>query len=268
MKGYINIHRMIVNHWVWRDSRLGHHWIDILLYAQWEDKKTVYFAGKHITLRRGQQVTSTRLLMLRWNTNPKMVLKTLKIFEEENMITCRRTTGMTLISVCNYDDYQSGIMEYSEGGPGGNSEGAAKTAGNRRRKQNKEDNKIKNTEIKQIVVDVDERQKLVLDDFLSEEKVRHGCGVFKISEEIYRSLVEEIVKEWRFTDEEDWSLDHLRNTMRKKVNLRNKKTKRNGKKTDEDERDRGRDGAGQNAGGDPFERATIRGSRKKADSPQ
>lgn len=259
---------MITDNWIWRDSRLSHHWIDLLIYTQWEENKTVYFGGRRIELKRGQQVTSTRLLMLRWNTNPKMVLKTLNIFEEENMIICEKTTKMTLITVCNYDRYQV-LAGDNPDDPSSYSDGTYNRQRKRKRKQTKEDNKKKNIKEKQIVVDDDmEHQKIDPEFFLTEEKIKQGSEAFSITPEKYIEIVNGIMKEWIFTNEKDWSLDHLRNSIKKvmgNVSTTKSKKKKNEKRTNENEQDNGRGAAGQDAKRNPLERATIRRSEEGAD---
>lgn len=270
---------MLANHWVWRNSILGHHWVDLIMYAQWEEERTVYFGGKHITLKRGQQVTTTRQLMQRWNTNPKMVLKTLEIFEEERMIECEKNNRMTIITLCNYDDHQSSFVGSTDPDIDMDS-GSASVAIRKRKKkrdgkQIKEDNnKITKKEKQIIVVDDDELQKKYSEIFLSEEKIKQGSKAFSMPPEKFRKIVEGIVNEWIFTNEKDWSLDHLRNYIKKvigDVSTTNSNQKKNAGQEDnakENKRDSEREGAGQNAGGDPLERAPIRGSKKRADKPQ
>ena len=106
MPGYVFLHRDIDRHWVWSDGRTAHRWMDLIIQAAWENKAT-FFGGSRIELKRGQLVTTTRLLMARWRTNPKMVLKVLDMFEKDKMIRCKKLSDMTIITICNFDAYQS-----------------------------------------------------------------------------------------------------------------------------------------------------------------
>lgn len=147
MPGFIFLYRDIANHWVWHDGKLAHRWMDLLIQASWENN-TVYFGGSRVNLRRGQLVTTTRLLMSRWRTNARMVLKVLNIFEEEKMIRCKKNKEMTLISVCNFDVYQSPygpqISPYNALDSPPDFDQIAEHRRNRKRKRNKENNKQEN----------------------------------------------------------------------------------------------------------------------------
>ncbi len=106
MGGFVFLFRDIDKHWVWKDSRMAHRWMDLIIQAHW-DNRTIYFDGVRVDLKRGQFVTTTSLLMGRWRTNPRAVLKTLEIFENDKMIRCKKSSEMTIITICNYDVYQS-----------------------------------------------------------------------------------------------------------------------------------------------------------------
>ena len=267
MKGFVNIQRLLADHWVWRNSILGHHWVDLIMFAEYEEK-TVYFGGQQVLLKRGQQVTTTRLLMARWNTNPKMVLKTLEIFEKEDMIKCVKNNRMTIITLSNYDKHQSALAAIL--GPNTDDYLGAFSSNNQSKrkrigKQTKEyNNTTKQEDKKNIVVDDAERQRIVSEVFLNKDKVIEGCELFEITKEKYKKLVEEVVKDWKFTNEDEWTIEHLRNSIRVKLNY-NKQNKRNGENSKKIKRDDERTGTGQDASGDPLERVTIRSSKKRTD---
>lgn len=234
MKGFVNIQRLLADHWVWRNSILGHHWVDLIMFAEYEEK-SVYFGGQQVLLKRGQQVTTTRLLMARWNTNPKMVLKTLEIFEKEKMIKCVKNNRMTIITLRNYDKHQAGLAAILGPNTDDFSDTVSATNPSKRKrdgKQTKEDNNITIKKDKQIiVVDETERQKIVSEVFLNKNKIKEGCELFGITPDEYKGLVDEVVKEWKFTNEEDWSVEHLRNIIRKKIKFQKKQEDKSRPKT-------------------------------------
>lgn len=105
-KGFILLHRSIMEHWVWLSDKHFRRWIDLIFLASWEER-TVEFSKKTITLKRGQFITSIRHLMFRWNTNASTVLEFLKTLRACKMIGFRSFSDMTVITILNYDKYQS-----------------------------------------------------------------------------------------------------------------------------------------------------------------
>lgn len=110
MPGYINLHRDIEWHWIWLDARRFQWWLQLLFMAAWEDK-TVTFGNETITIKRGQIATTIRTLMKRWGAHSQATLSFLQVLENENMITRQSTNKMTLITVVNYELYQSDFTQ-------------------------------------------------------------------------------------------------------------------------------------------------------------
>lgn len=105
MKGYILVHRKLWDHWIWLSPLQSMRWLDIIYLALWEDK-SFEFANKTLDLKRGQFVTTIRVLMARWRTNGDTVRRFLNLLERHNMIKCKKYTDMTVITVTNYNVYQ------------------------------------------------------------------------------------------------------------------------------------------------------------------
>lgn len=104
--GWIKISRNITEHWLWDDGEKLKWWLDLLLMAQWEDKKVMYDSHLY-TLQRGQMLASISFLTERWKRNRQTVMKFLKLLEEENMITRNVMDRQTpILTICNYDKYQ------------------------------------------------------------------------------------------------------------------------------------------------------------------
>lgn len=104
--GWIKISRNITEHWLWDDGEKLKWWLDLLLMAQWEDKKVMYDSHLY-TLQRGQMLASISFLTERWKRNRQTVIKFLKLLEEENMITRKVMDRQTpILTICNYDKYQ------------------------------------------------------------------------------------------------------------------------------------------------------------------
>ena len=108
-QGWISIHRKIQDCFLWVDKEAFDHrsaWIDLLLLANHEDKKTM-FEGKVITVKRGDRLTSILALSERWHWSRHKTSDFLNLLESEQMILQKRDNKKTLISIVNYDIYQN-----------------------------------------------------------------------------------------------------------------------------------------------------------------
>lgn len=105
-KGYIKIYRDIWDHWVWSDGEVLKAWIDLIMMANHEDRK-IYFNGKVVIVKRGSFITSIRKLAKRWEWSRNRVMHLLDMLERDSMITTKRDTQKTLVTIENYGFYQS-----------------------------------------------------------------------------------------------------------------------------------------------------------------
>lgn len=105
MAGWIKIHRKIIDHWIWTDSKRLKWWIDLLLLTNHSDKK-VMLGGKIVVLKRGSFHTSELKLSERWNVSRNTVRNYLNALEKDNMITTKKSKNGTTIIVHNYGIYQ------------------------------------------------------------------------------------------------------------------------------------------------------------------
>ncbi|HHV8922248.1 TPA: DnaD domain protein [Staphylococcus aureus] len=105
MAGWIKIHRKIIDHWIWTDSKRLKWWMDLLLLTNHSDKK-VMLGGKLVVLKRGSFHTSELKLSERWNVSRNTVRNYLNALEKDNMITTKKTKNGTTIIVHNYGIYQ------------------------------------------------------------------------------------------------------------------------------------------------------------------
>ena len=106
-KGWICLHRKIQECSIWdNDEKFDCRsaWIDLLLLANHEDKKTL-FDGKPIVVKRGQRITSVRQLAERWHWSNDRTLKYLRLLESENMIKKESDKRRTLLTIVNYGIY-------------------------------------------------------------------------------------------------------------------------------------------------------------------
>lgn len=107
--GWVSIHRKIRDCVIWDcdepfDRRSA--WIDLILMANHEDKR-ILFNGNPMTVKTGQRITSMRKLADRWHWSRERVKRYLDMLEGEEMIVKECDTQKTLITIVNYENYQS-----------------------------------------------------------------------------------------------------------------------------------------------------------------
>lgn len=108
-RGYILLHRQIQEHWIWAsdekfDDRSA--WIDLLLTVNHEEKKIPYNKS-FIIVHRGQHLTSQVKLAARWHWTRDRVKRYLNRLKKDGMIEVDCTGNNTLITIVNYDNFQS-----------------------------------------------------------------------------------------------------------------------------------------------------------------
>lgn len=81
-------------------------WVDLLLMANVKDS-VVYIRGVEVKVKRGQVAISERDLEKRWKISRTKVRRFLSEFESENKIEPQKNHRTHLISILNYDKYQT-----------------------------------------------------------------------------------------------------------------------------------------------------------------
>lgn len=106
-KGWIKLYRSIEDHWLW-DEPFNYQsaWIDLLILVNHEPNK-VKISNEIIEIKPGQRWTSIRKLGLRWKWKEEKVLKFLKLLESDGMIYKESNSKGTLLTIVNYEDFQS-----------------------------------------------------------------------------------------------------------------------------------------------------------------
>ena len=106
-KGWISLYRPLTDHWLWDDKPFarGQAWIDILFLANYADRDGIY-DGMIIHKKRGDVNLSIRFLARRWGWSDNKVRRFLDLLEKEKMISQKRNTYGTVITVENYNKYQ------------------------------------------------------------------------------------------------------------------------------------------------------------------
>ena len=103
----IVLSRAIMENFLWNEKPFspGQAWIDLLMLAEWRDRK-VLCKGRVTVLHRGQVGRSILWLSDRWGWSRGKTQRFLDVLKSDNMIVVNSTTGGTTITVENYDRFQ------------------------------------------------------------------------------------------------------------------------------------------------------------------
>lgn len=106
--GYIKIHRSLFQSPEWAEERFSkvQAWIDLLGMAAYEDTH-VYLRNIKVTVPRGSMTVSLRTLAERWKWDVGTVRRYFLRLQNEGQIHTQKTNLTTLLSIVNYDKYQS-----------------------------------------------------------------------------------------------------------------------------------------------------------------
>ena len=106
-KGYIKVSRDIRDHWIWTYKPFSPQaaWIDLIMAANHKDK-TILFDAHPMEIKRGQYMTSLQSLADRWGWSRGKVRRFLDDLKSEQMISKKRHSNGTLITLIKYGNYQ------------------------------------------------------------------------------------------------------------------------------------------------------------------
>jgi len=106
--GYIKLYRKITDNLFWKDKPFskGQAWIDLLLMVNHKPNKVI-FRDSIYEVKRGQKITSESKLSKVWGWSRWKVNAFLKLLEQLEMITIKVDKRKTVITVLNYDSYQT-----------------------------------------------------------------------------------------------------------------------------------------------------------------
>ncbi|EOB7022581.1 TPA: DnaD domain-containing protein [Staphylococcus aureus] len=109
MTGWISIDRSIQNHWLFKEKRTFSKfeaWIYLLMEVN-HSKAKVPIGNQIVTVERGQRLTSILTLSDLFNWSRFKVKTFLDLLESDGMLEVKTTSKYTLITIVNYDFYQS-----------------------------------------------------------------------------------------------------------------------------------------------------------------
>lgn len=108
-QGYISLNREIQNHWLFTEKRTFSKfeaWIYLLMEANHKQGK-VPIGNQIVTVERGQNLTSILTLSDLFNWSRYKVKTFLDLLETDGMLQVKTTSKYTLLTIVNYDFYQS-----------------------------------------------------------------------------------------------------------------------------------------------------------------
>ncbi|WP_346702152.1 hypothetical protein [uncultured Alistipes sp.] len=102
MEGWIKIHRGLLD-WEWySDTNCVRMALHLLLMANFQTKR-----WRGITVERGQLVTSRSILARETGLSEREVRTAISKLEKSDFLTIRATCSYTIVTICNYEKYQS-----------------------------------------------------------------------------------------------------------------------------------------------------------------
>lgn len=104
--GYICVFRSLKSHWLWHDATKLKWWLDILLSANYTDRK-VLIKNKLLVCNRGESIKSMGTWAKEWRTTRNTVKAFFDLLSADGMITYKTDRNTTHITICNYDSYNT-----------------------------------------------------------------------------------------------------------------------------------------------------------------
>ena len=186
MMGWINLHREILHHWIWRKPKHFQWWVLLLFLAEWEPSK-LQFGNSLVTVKRGEIASTTRTLAQMMRCTCKTALNFLDILEKNDMIVVTKKSRYTIIKIVNYERYQSTSFE-----------ALREQKVKRKLQQIKENNKIINNNISH---NARTREKEIAEEVLKSEYFIENCAkALECDIEQTKSLLEAFTNEMEITD--------------------------------------------------------------------
>lgn len=110
---WIKVNRNLQDHWLFDVEKICGvgAWLDLLMMSNFKDGHTC-IANALISVERGQKVTSILKLSKRWKRDRKWVSRFLNNLEKDGMIIQKRHNRYTVITICNYNRFQSQFAYY------------------------------------------------------------------------------------------------------------------------------------------------------------
>lgn len=106
MSGYVRIHRKLLGHPVFRNDAEAMAFAWLVVRAAWRPCR-VRYKDRLIGLDRGQLAVSVRDFAAAMDRDKAWIERLLKRLRAETMVETRNETGVNIVSICNYEEYQA-----------------------------------------------------------------------------------------------------------------------------------------------------------------
>ena len=103
--GYVQIYRSLLDHHAFRNQAEAMAFAALILRASWRPSQLRY-KGRSISLQRGQLAVSIRDLANDLDRDKAWIERLFARLKRETMISTVVETGITVVTICNYDEYQ------------------------------------------------------------------------------------------------------------------------------------------------------------------
>ncbi len=117
-EGYIFLHRKTQKHWVFERSEYLKAWIQMLFDATHQDYE-VLVGNQLVKLKRGQFIFGRKAFAKKTGLSERSVRTLINRLKKSQMIDQQTTNKFSIISILNYDDYQTGVQQTSSKRPTG-----------------------------------------------------------------------------------------------------------------------------------------------------
>lgn len=109
VEGWFKIWRQIRDNYLYQEKPFDrlHAWIDMISRACYEDEKTVIWRGSSFEIKKGEFIASYRELGQYWGWSKDKVIDFFTSLKTETMIQTVRKGKTTLISITNFERFQS-----------------------------------------------------------------------------------------------------------------------------------------------------------------
>lgn len=108
MAGTVNIARDLWDDPTFKDAEMSQReaWVWMIAEASWK-QRSKRVGSAELCLERGQLAASLRFLASAWMWSEARVRRYLDMLENRHMIQRKTDAGVTVISICKYDEYQA-----------------------------------------------------------------------------------------------------------------------------------------------------------------
>lgn len=114
--GFVKLSRGFFDHYLWSETRTfskAEAFLDLIQRASFAEHKQL-IDGQLITLERGEQIASVRYLAKRWAWSKGKVKRFLDGLAHDQMVSRKTGHGQTILTLCNYDAYNSTRDTYGD----------------------------------------------------------------------------------------------------------------------------------------------------------